>query len=73
MTKNWGRVSFFAMIYSGPHSKKCRMIGHCNKTTWNSGLKLQKAPLLHICSSHAELYCLDRPGKNRLFFVSKKA
>jgi len=53
--------------------KKCRMIGHCIETTWNIGLKLHKAPLLYICSSYAELYCLDRPGKIRLFFVSRKA
>jgi len=53
-------------------SQKCRMIGHCNETTWNIGLKLHKAPLIYICSSYAELYCLDRPGKNRLFFVSRK-
>ena len=63
----------FDFQHSGPHSQKCRMIGHCNKTTWNKGLKLHTAPLLYICSSHAELYCLDRPGKIRLFFVSRKA
>jgi len=63
----------FDFIHSGPHSQKCRMISHCNKTTWNNGLKLQEAPLLYICSSDAELYCLDRPEKNRLFFVSRKA
>ena len=63
----------FDFQHSGPHPQKCRMIGHCNETTWNIGLKLHKAPLLYICSSYAELYCLDRPGKNRLFFVSRKA
>jgi len=63
----------FDFIHSGPYSQKCRMIGHCNKTTRNNDLKLHKAPLLYICSLHTELYCLDRPGKNRLFFVSRKA
>ena len=42
--------------------KKCRMIGHCNKTTWNTGLKLQKAPLLYICISHAEQQALLKNG-----------
>ena len=40
------------------------MIGHCNKTTWNNGLKLQKAPLLYICSSHAERLGVDTLLKN---------
>ena len=57
-------------FHSGPHSKYCRMIGHCNKLNRNIGLKLHKAPLLHICSSYAELYGLDRLGKIRLFFLS---
>ena len=65
---------FFMRVYTVALTQQnCRMIGHCNKTTWNIGLKLQKAPLLHICSSHTELYCLDRSGENRLFFISKKA
>ena len=55
---------FYESLYSGPHTKNCRMIGHCNKTTWNNGLKLQKAPLLYICSSHAERLGVDTLLKN---------
>ena len=55
---------FYESLYSGPHTKKCRMIGHCNKTTWNNGLKLHKAPLLYICSSHAERLGVDTLLKN---------
>ena len=57
-------ILFYESLYSGPHTKKCRMIGHCNKTTWNTGLKLQKAPLLYICSSHAERLGVDTLLKN---------
>ena len=34
--------------------KICRMIGHWNKLNRNTGLKLHKAVLKHICSSPAE-------------------
>ena len=55
---------FYESLYSGPHTKNCRMIGHCNKTIWNNGLKLHKALLLYICSSHAERQPVDILLKN---------
>jgi len=59
----------FDFLHSGPHSKICRKIGHCNKLNRNSGLKLHKAPLLHICSLYAELYGLDQSEKKIAYFL----